>query len=124
MKNYFKSIVFTAIGLVNFTSFSTHAEVPLFNFTLTVQDVSNPQVFLGKDKKSVPSHGPNTFNVRVGKSDYIFLVKYEHNGQSKEALCPISGAPTVVTAIINPLKSGREACITQESHQNTGMAAL
>lgn len=114
MKKYFKLIILMVLALVNL-SFPTQAEVPLFNFTLTVQDVSNPQVFLGKDKKPIIASGVNTFNVPVGKSDYLFLVQYNHNGQKKEARCPISGAPTRVTAIINPTKTGPEACITQES---------
>jgi len=124
MTNDFKLVTLIAIGVAHLSSFAAYAEVPLFNFTLTVQDVANPQIFVGRDKKPVQGSGSNTFEVDVRKSDYVFLVQYAHNGQNKEALCPISGAPTKVTAIIDPTKTGREACTTQESRQGEAMAAL
>lgn len=124
MKNYLKSVSFAALATANLVSFSAQAEVPLFNFTLTVQDVSNPQIFLGKDKKAIQASGPNTFEVDVRKSDYVFLVQYQHDGQTKEAICPISGAPTLVTAIINPQKTGLDACTTEELKREKAIVSL
>lgn len=112
MKKYIKTTAFlTGLMIMGWVA---HAEVPLFNFRLEVQNVSDPQIFVGKDKKFIPANGPNTFTVNARKSDYIFLVQYEHNGQTQEATCPISGAPTAVTAVIDPTKTGSAACTTQE----------
>lgn len=118
MKKYLKLLNCAAFILTTTAIHSTHAHPngpTLFNFTLTVKDVSNPQVLVGNNKKPLQPSGKNTFNINVRQSDYVFLVKYQHKGESKEAICPISGAPTMVTATINPLKDGREACTTQES---------
>ena len=122
MKKYIKTTVFLA-GLMIMGG-AVQAEVPLFNFTLEVKDVQNPHVLLGKDRKPVHAQGPNTFNVPVGKSDYVFFVQYQDKGETREVRCPISGAPTLVTATIDPTKPSSEACMTQESNRKTGIVAL
>lgn len=124
MKNTLKSLSLGAMIAMSLSLTSAQADVPLFNFTLEVKNVEDAQVFLGKDKKPIQASGPNTFDIKVGKSDYVFLVQYQHDGQTKEAICPISGAPTLVTAIIDPTKTGKEGCITQESKRGEGIAAL
>lgn len=119
METYIKTI-----ALLLLMSGLGQAEPPLFNFTLEVKDVQSPQVLLGKDRKPIHAQGPNTFNVPVGKSDYVFFVQYQDKGQTKEVRCPISGAPALVTATIDPTKPSSEACMTQESSRKTGIVAL
>ena len=115
MKLYLKSIscviVLIAVGLTS----SANAQPTLFNFTLTVKDIPNPQISVGRDKSPVLSNNQKTFDIKVRQSDYFFTVNYQHNGESKEAVCPISGTPELVTATINPAKDSWNACTTQES---------
>jgi hypothetical protein len=119
MNTYFKTIAFILGGLVSGLLYTAHAQPSLFTFTLRVKNVTDPQVFVGPEKRQYKQHEQNLFTINVKQSDYYFRVRYDHNGKSKEAICPISGAPTAVTAIITPQKDGREACITEETSRNT-----
>lgn len=115
MKAYIKEYILAtgimAIGLIP----SARAEMTLFNATLTIKEVSDPKVFVGRDMKQSHISEKNTFTIKVRPSDYFFTVKYQHGGESKKAVCPISGAPAFITATINPAKEDWEACRTEES---------
>lgn len=105
------------IAIIGALQSSAHAELSLFHFNLVVEGVSNPQLSVGHKGKSVSSTKPNTFRVNAGKSDYLFKVAYQHEGQQKEAICDIVGAPSNVVATIDPTKEGRKACKTEEWRQ-------
>ena len=125
MQIFLKSATFALgiMGLALTHAANAHLRGPLlFNFVLTVEEVSDPQVYVGNDK--IAPLSKNTFNIHVRHADYYFKVQYQQDGQSKEAVCPISGAPTLVTATIDPTKNGREACKTKESGRGVGVASL
>jgi len=115
MKTYLKSITFAVGVLAMGLSFSANAQSPVFHSILKIKNVSDPQIFVGRDRTQYQPITQNTFKIGVKHSDYFFKVKYQHEGKNKEAACPISGAPASITAIINPQKEGREACTTEES---------
>ena len=114
MKIYLKPVAFTLGVMITGISYSVNAQPTLFNFMLTVEDASGPQIFVGRDKKAIAPVGHNTFRVPTRQSDYFFSVQYQHEGKTKEATCEISGVPSQITATIDPTKDGRNACKTQE----------
>ena len=97
--------------------YSAHAQPILFHSTLTVNAVADSHVSVGRDKQLAQHMGKNTFKIKGRASDYYFTVNYQHNGQRKEAICEISGAPEQIVATINPAKDGREACKTEETRR-------
>lgn len=114
MKTYLKPVVF-AVGIMATTlTTAVNAQPTLFNFTLAVGGVSNPQIFLKSNPNPLLASQNNTFKVDVKPSDYVFMVQYHHGGESKEAICTISGTPTQITATIDPTKDGLKACTTEE----------
>jgi len=117
MKTYLKQTA-VVLGLLTIGAIKpSYAQPPLFNFKLIVENVSNPQIFMGSgsDKKSFPPNGENTFRINGRQSDYSFTVQYQYKGKNKDAVCEISGIPTQIIATIDPNKEGRSACKTQET---------
>lgn len=114
MKTYLKPAIL-AVGIMaaGLTS-SANAQPTLFNFTLAVDGVSNPQIFVKSNPNPLPASKENTFKVDVKPSDYVFKVQYHHQGEPKEAVCTISGTPEQITATIDPTKDGLKACTTEE----------
>jgi hypothetical protein len=112
-------LIGSAIVLLSTLQSSAHAEVPLFHFTLVIEGVSNPQLSVGHKNRPLAATGHQTFKVPAGKSDYLFKVAYQHEGQQREAICDIVGAPSKVIATIDPTKTGRRACKTEEWRQGS-----
>ncbi|MBA3813005.1 MAG: hypothetical protein H0X26_00710 [Alphaproteobacteria bacterium] len=115
MTTSLKVLAFVLGLLATGVTYSAHAKPTLSHFTLTIKEVSDPQIFVGSDKKPFEATGKNTFKIKGRASDYFFTVNYQHKGASKEAVCEISGIPTKIVATINPAKDGRDACKTEET---------
>lgn len=114
MKLFFKPAIFAVNIIAAGLTTSAIAQPTLFNFTLTVNDVSNPKIFVGRNPNPLLTNKDNTFKVDVKPSDYVFKVQYHHEGKPKEAVCTISGTPKHITATIDPTKDGTKACTTEE----------
>src|SRR3990167_3957082 len=99
MKIYLKAAAF-ALGIMAVgatSSANAHPKGPLlFNFKLTVKEVSDPQIYVGNDR--ILPIDQNTFNIKARQSDYIFKVQYQHEGNTKEAICDIGGVPAQIIA--------------------------